>query len=140
MQKHFLLLLIFFSYFWGNAQVTDFVTSNNSLKHSQNLVISETYYKNEKEVLVGNAKKAKRLKIAGLFFTSLGAAGVVTTVPFMAVYGVAFKEIGWGVAASTAVGIIGITPSAACLIAGIPMTIVGYKKAKEAKKETLKEF
>jgi len=143
MKKISFLLLISFSCFLSKAEDFNFYAANNFiLKNNTNeLKVSEIYYKKEKDLLVAETKKAKRLKIAGLFFTSLGTAGIITTVPFMAVYGTVFGGRTYGGAiASTVVGVIGITPSVACLAAGIPMTVVGFKKAKKIHEKTPKDF
>ena len=104
------------------------------------MIISADYYKKDKADSEDNSKRAKRLKITGLVFTSLGGAGILTTTPFVIIYGVSdnYTNHHIGDFAAALVGIMGYTPSTACLITGIPMTVVGFKKSK--KQNSYKEF
>ena len=137
------IILLFFNITVKAQQTTtiDFLASNQKITAKKNpLIISADYYKKDKADSDDNSKRAKRLKITGLVFTSLGGAGILTTTPFVIIYGVSDNytnhHIGDFVAAL--VGIMGYTPSTACLITGIPMTVVGFKKSKQ--QNSYKEF
>lgn len=142
MKKYIILLTFIMSCSKTNAQEINFSKATAMLNmSSKHYTISSSYHKQEKSAQDIALRKAKRLKIAGLVFTSLGAAGVITTTPFVALYSAMGKNTWLGGLVSSYVGIIGYSPSAACLITGIPMTIVGYKRAKEASRQTsIKEF
>ena len=137
------IILLFFSISIKAQQsnVFDFSASNKKIMASKvNLTISETYFKKDKTDIDAILKRAKRLKITGLIFTSLGGAGILTTTPFVIIYGVSdnYSNHHIGNFAAALVGIMGYTPSTACLITGIPMTVVGFKKSK--KQNSYKEF
>ena len=124
-----------------NTQEINFSKATAALNTtSKHYTLSSSYYQQEKSAQDIALRKAKRLKIAGLVFTSLGAAGVVTTTPFVALYSAIGRGTWAGNLVSSIVGIYGYSPSAACLITGIPMTIVGYKKAKKRTRLQEKEF
>lgn len=135
-----LLILFSFSVNKATAQIK-FAQDAYIMKPANNISISADYYKAEQLLEKKAEKKAKRLKIAGLFFTTLGAAGVITTTPFVALYGsINDRPFAIGKAAAAYVGILGYTPSVACLTAGLPMAIVGFKKANKLKQSPPKEL
>jgi hypothetical protein len=79
------IILLFFSISIKAQQsnVFDFSASNKKIMASKvNLTISETYLKKDKTDIDAILKRAKRLKITGLIFTSLGGAGILTTTTF----------------------------------------------------------
>jgi hypothetical protein len=137
------IILLFFNITVKAQQTTtiDFLASNQKITAKKNpLIISADYYKKDKADSDDNSKRAKRLKITGLVFTSLGGAGILTTTPFVIIYGVSdnYTNHHIGDFAAALVGIMGYTPSTACLITGIPMTVVGFKKSKQ--QNSYKEF
>lgn len=146
MKNYIILLIIACCFFSTNAQghITSslFLSSNNTLLASQNkYTISKNYLLKDENNNDKESKKAKRLKITGLVFTSLGAAGMLITTPFVVIYSTASgKNKFVGNLASSIVGVTGYTPSVACLATGIPMTIVGFKKAKKLEQSKPKEF
>ena len=144
MNKYIPAIILLFFNITVKAQQTrtiDFLASNQKITAKKNqLIISADYYKKDKADSEDNSKRAKRLKITGLVFTSLGGAGILTTTPFVIIYGVSdnYTNHHIGDFAAALVGIMGYTPSTACLITGIPMTVVGFKKSK--KQNSYKEF
>lgn len=141
---NYLLSLIFTcSTIFVLAQQNNFAfnfTSNSTFQTEKNYTISVSYFKKEKDNAEKEAKKAKRLKISGLVFTSLGGAGILITTPLVIVAAKSdnYTNPVFGGVAGAIIGIMGYTPSVAFLAAGIPMTIVGFKKAKKV--QPLKEF
>ena len=130
------------------AQSIDFAKANMQLFAAQKSYTINTIAlkenKKEKRTPEQEIKRAKRLKITGLVFTSLGGAGAITTTAFVAKIAKSktdgpLSELTKGYSA-TIVGFIGYLPSAACIVTGIPMTIVGFKKAKKLKEQTPTEF
>ena len=141
MYKYAILCFILFAFAKANAQEINFHEASASLNATtKNYTISESYYEQEKTVQDKALKKAKQLKIAGLFFTSLGAAGVLSTTPFVVLYSALGRNTWVGGLVSSYVGIIGYSPSAACLITGIPMAVVGCKKMKKINRLQGKEY
>jgi len=141
MKKYAILCFILLAFTKINAQEINFnkvtATLNTVSKH---YTISESYFEQEKPAQDKALRKAKQLKIAGLFFTSLGAAGVLATTPFVVLYSAMGRNTWVGGLVSSYVGIIGYSPSAACLITGIPMAVVGAKKVKKIHRLQGKEF
>ncbi len=146
MKNYILLFTIVCCFFTSKAEqhITSslFLSTNNELLASENKYnISKNYLLKDDNSNDKESKKAKRLKITGLVFTSLGAAGLLITTPFVVVYSIASgKNKFAGNIASAVVGVTGYIPSIACLAAGIPMTVVGFKKAKKLKQSNPKEF
>jgi hypothetical protein len=121
------IILLFFNITVKAQQTTtiDFLASNQKITAKKNpLIISADYYKKDKADSDDNSKRAKRLKITG----------------FVIIYGVSdnYTNHHIGDFAAALVGIMGYTPSTACLITGIPMTVVGFKKSKQ--QNSYKEF
>ncbi|MCB0508985.1 MAG: hypothetical protein KDD21_11870 [Bacteroidetes bacterium] len=111
----------------------------SSVSIATNYSISENYFKKEKIILSKETKHAKRLKISGLFFTTLGAVSTIATTPLVVIY----HPLGVpGRLASSTIGGIGYSISISCLTIGIPMTVVGYKQARKLKEQetTPKQF
>lgn len=134
MRYHSLLCAMFFALcvVQLNAQHTLTISANNTTWVDKNYTIAKSYFQAENTILDKEARKAKRLKITGLVFTGLGAAGILTTTPFVVIYKrVDGKSQSFGDVVAAVVGSCGYIPSLACLSVGIPLTITGYKKSKK---------
>ncbi|HMX61115.1 MAG TPA: hypothetical protein PKY54_03315 [Chitinophagales bacterium] len=141
MKIGFLSCFILLSTFTALAQADFMAMNNNIVERNQALHIHKAYFGQENQNTEKELKRAKRLKIAGLVFTSLGTAGILTTTPFAVIYSSVSKNThGWGNVAAAVVSMMGYIPSGACLISGIPMTVIGFKKANKLKASTTKEF
>jgi len=132
-------LLLYAALFQLNAKEFSFNKWNDTLKQvNTTYQIAPQFYAAQDSIIAKEIKKAKRLKIAGLFFTSVGGAGTLVTASFVGLYH-AFGK--FGKIYGNTVGFIGFSPSIAFLSAGIPMTVVGYKKHNKLKQQQLrKEF
>lgn len=124
------VFILVFCISYTKAQNLSAVAFNNS-SINKNYTIANSYFQAEKIAIDKESKKAKRMKITGLVFTSLGVAGILTTTPFVVISKRINDHSNLGNLAAAMISIIGYTPSAACLSVGLPLTIVGYKKAKK---------
>lgn len=139
--RNLLVIISLFCVFNSTAQSINFLASNAKIKSAEkNYTISKTYLKKEIVDIEKATKCAKRLKITGLILTSLGTVGIATTTPFIVkssktttTYPLDFGGFG-----ELLIATMGYLPSSACVVAGIPMTIVGFKKSKKLKVQTAK--